>query len=158
MKKKIVLFDIDYTLFDTDFFKKSQLQKHSVYEEVYHVLHELSKIAKLGIFSEGRFEFQKAKLIKTNIQKYFNKKHIYILEEKETPLKGILFKYRNEILFLVDDKLPILHKAKNIMPSLFTVWVKRGKYAKSQKPIKNFVPNAIIKNLKELVPIITSSI
>lgn len=155
MKKKIVFFDIDYTLFDTDFFRKSQLQKHSVYKEVYTVLQELSKIAKLGIFSEGQFEFQKAKLIKTDIRKYFNKKHIYILPEKETPLKEILLKYKGYDLFLVDDKLTILHRAKAIMPSLFTIWVKRGRYANSQKPIKNFVPDVIIEDLKDLVSIIT---
>lgn len=157
MKKKIVLFDIDYTLFDTDFFKKTNLRKHLVYDEVDDVLNRLSKIAKLGIFSEGELNLQKTKLLRTDIHKYFSKEHIHIVAKKDETLEGILRKYDDVMVFLVDDKLTILHQAKTIRPSLFTIWVKRGIYAKSQKPIKNFTPNAIIKNLKELIPIVALS-
>ena len=38
--KPIVLFDIDYTLFDTAFFKESGLSEHKIYEEVIEVLEE----------------------------------------------------------------------------------------------------------------------
>lgn len=157
MKKKMVLFDIDYTLFNTATFKKTKLQKHTAYNEVENVLEQLLKIASLGIFSEGELEFQKSKLIKTNIQKYFLKRHTHIVEKKDAILRSLLLKYKNKKLFLVDDKLTILHKAKRIMPSVFTIWVKRGIYAKSQKPIENFTPNAIIKNLKELTSTVALS-
>lgn len=156
MKKKIVLFDIDYTLFDTDFFKKTNLRKHLVYDEVDDVLSRLSKIAKLGIFSEGDLNLQKTKLLRTDIHKYFSKEHIHIVPKKDETIEGILQKYKNTTVFLVDDKLTILHQAKTIRPSLFTIWVKRGKYAKNQKPVKGFVPDAIIESLNELIPVINS--
>ena len=41
-KPKIVLFDIDYTLFNTDVFKETQ-QKHSVYDEVHDILKNFQK-------------------------------------------------------------------------------------------------------------------
>lgn len=155
-KQKIVLFDIDYTLFDTDSFKKTNLQKHSVYDEVYDVLNQVSKKARLGIFSEGELEFQKEKLTKTKIKQYFKQKHTHIVEEKDTKLAEILLRYKDNRLFLVDDKLTILYKAKKLMPSIFTIWIKRGIYAKSQKPIDNFSPDATIENLKQVVTIIGS--
>ena len=81
-KKPIVLFDIDYTLFDTDHFKKSALTKHKIYEEVRDVLEKLSKIAMLGIFSEGNLEFQRKKLNQTGIEGYFKKDNTHIVLNK----------------------------------------------------------------------------
>lgn len=155
-KEKIILFDIDYTLFDIDLFKKTRLQKYSLYNEVKEVLASLKKIAKLGIFSEGEYEFQKIKLIKTKINEYFDKKYIHIVEEKDTSLDEVLHKYKKDIVYFVDDKLTILYKAKKINPSLFVIWVKRGIYADLQRPIKNFTPDGIIDNLNELIPTIQS--
>jgi len=155
--KKIVLFDIDYTLFDTDIFKESGLKKHSVYNEVNDVLTKLSRIAILGIFSEGDLEFQENKLLKTGIQKHFDKDYIHIAEKKEEILKKIIQKYINNRVFLVDDKLSILHLAKNISFPLFTIWVKRGMYAINQKEISGFKPDAVVNDLKEIVPLITNS-
>lgn len=150
----IILFDIDYTLFNTDLFRNSQFKKHTVYEEVKDVLLQLSKIATLGIFSEGETEFQKKKIKKTRIQKYFSKNHIHIVGVKEKYLEETLTKYKGTNFFLVDDKLSILHKAKNIFPSVYAIWVKRGKYAKNQKDIEGFIPDAIIENLKEIISLI----
>lgn len=157
MNKKIVLFDIDYTLFDTDTFKQSNLQNHSLYDETHEVLNQLSKIAKLGIFSEGELEFQKNKLTKTKIKRYFKPKYTHIVEEKDANLQKILLKYKDNQLFLVDDKLMVLYRAKTLRPSIFTIWIKRGVYAKSQRPINNFTPDAIIENLKQAVSIISSN-
>ncbi len=156
-KPKIVLFDIDYTLFNTDIFKKTNLKKHFVYNEVNNVLTELSKVAILGIFSEGNLEFQKSKLLKTGIQKHFLKEYTHIAEKKEEMLKKILQKYKDNKIFLVDDKLSILHLAKTISPSLFTTWVKRGIYAKNQKEIPGFKPDAQINNLKEVISIVNKN-
>lgn len=154
--EKLILFDIDYTLFDTDLFKKSQLKEHSVYEEVREVLNKLLLLANLGIFSEGKIELQKTKLKKTDIEKYFKKELTHIVEKKEEELKKILSKYKDNMLFLVDDKLTILCRAFKLLPSLKTIWVKRGRYAQGQKPIKGFSPTFIIRNLEELIPIISS--
>ncbi|MBI1982001.1 MAG: hypothetical protein HYY87_00120 [Candidatus Levybacteria bacterium] len=155
-KKKVVLFDIDYTLFDTDLFKESQLKKHSVYEEVHTALNKLLSVADLGIFSEGKVRLQTKKLKKTDIIDYFNKDFTHIVEAKEKELKKILQKYKNAKLFFVDDKLTILYKAKMIDSSLSTIWVKRGPYAQKQRKIKNFVPDAIVGNLEEVVSLIAN--
>lgn len=154
--EKLILFDIDYTLFDTDLFKSSQLKELSVYDEVREVLNKLLLVANLGIFSEGKIELQKTKLKKTDIEKYFKKELTHIVEKKEEELKKVLSKYKDSMLFLVDDKLTILHKAFKLLPSLKTIWVKRGRYAREQKPIKGFSPAFIVKNLEELIPIISS--
>jgi len=150
-KSKLVLFDIDYTLFDTDLFKKSGFTKHAVYSEVNDVLAVLSKEATLGIFSEGDMEFQKNKLLKTGVKKHFLKEFTHIFEKKEKILKKIIKKYKDKKIFLIDDKLSILHLAKSIYPSIFTIWVKRGIYAKNQKEIRGFRPDLEVNNLKDSI-------
>lgn len=152
--KKVVLFDIDYTLFDTEKFKNTKLQTFSLYEEVIDVLNKLKETVYLGIFSEGNLDFQKTKLLKTKIHNSFTKKHIHIVANKEETIKEILDKYKENVVFLVDDKLTVLYMAKQLLPSLITIWVKRGMYAQNQLPIKGYTPDAIIVNLRELTPII----
>lgn len=156
-KQKIILFDIDYTLFNTDIFKQSQLKTHSVYDEVHDVLKKLSKIAQFVIFSEGEINFQKTKLNKTDIKKYFNEQDIIISKSKVNKLRQILNRYSHGQIFFVDDKLSILFDAKKMLPDVFTIWVKRGIYAKNQKPIPGFKPDYEINNLKEIVSIIHNS-
>ncbi|OGH39313.1 MAG: hypothetical protein A3B44_02420 [Candidatus Levybacteria bacterium RIFCSPLOWO2_01_FULL_38_21] len=157
MKQKVVLFDIDYTLFNTDVFKETQLKKHSVYDEVYDVLKKLSKIARLAIFSEGETNFQKTKLHRTDIMKYFNEHDIHISKSKIDKLTPVIRKYSYGKLFLVDDKLSILFDAKRMLPKVFTIWMKRGMYAENQKEIKGFKPDFEVKSLKEIVSIIHNS-
>lgn len=154
MTKPIVLFDIDYTLFDTAFFKESGLSKHKIYEEVMRVLDSLNGIVTLGIFSKGELEFQKTKLKKTGMIKFFKKNNIHIFDDKDTNLINVLDKYKDSQLFLVDDKLGILYSAKKHMPKVFAVWVKRGPFAQNQKDISGFKPDAEIKNLEEVVGIV----
>lgn len=154
--KAVVLFDIDYTLFDTDAFKKSQLKKYIVYDEAHEVLTELKKIAILGIFSEGEINLQRMKLRKSNLQRYFKEEHIHIVPDKLAEIKRVLDGYRNKKIFFVDDKLTILRDANSILPSIFAIWLKRGIYAMNQKEIANFKPNAVVKNLSEVVKIVKS--
>ncbi len=156
-KKKIVLFDIDYTLFDTDILKQSNLKIHSLYKEVTNVLDQLSKKVNIGIFSEGEITLQKKKLIETEIEKYFYKEHVYIVEKKDQRSFELFKNYEHFNLFLVDDKLTVLYEIKKIYPYVFTIWVKRGKYANVQKPIKDFVPDAQLDNLEDLVSIVESN-
>lgn len=155
-KETLVLFDIDYTLFDTDIFKSSNLQTYELFKETLDVLKELSLHIILGVFSEGDITLQTRKLLETNIQHYFHEKFIYINLKKEEALAGILQDCRALQVFFVDDKLTILHKAKQYDPAVFTIWIKRGKYAEKQEPIKNFTPDAIIKDLREIIPVITA--
>jgi len=154
--KKMVLFDIDYTLFDTDVFKKTKLRKHALYREVYAVLQELSRVATLGVFSEGNIALQRMKLRKTEIHRYFPKEYTHIVEVKDHNLREILSKYKDKKLFLVDDKLPILRMAKKVLPSIFTIWVKRGIYAAEQKEIPGFKPDAIVNDLSKLAQLINN--
>lgn len=156
-KKKIVLLDIDYTLFDTDTFKASNLQTHSLYEEVAGVIEQLSSIAELGIFSEGDSAFQQEKLVKTEIYNHFLNKHIHIVTNKDSELERIVSKYKDRNVFLVDDRLSVLQKAKLYHPDIFTVWVQRGKFAKNQELIPGFLPDATVKNLHDVVSIVTAS-
>ncbi|MCL5438455.1 MAG: hypothetical protein M1268_00515 [Patescibacteria group bacterium] len=158
IKKTIILFDIDYTLFRTKLFKKSNLQKYVLYKEVIDILTRLSRVASLGIFSEGEFVFQKKKLTKTDIEKYFINDNIHIHKNKEEVLNDILSKYKDGSIFLIDDKLTILNEAKKILPSIFTIWVKRGEYAEKQKNIMNFKPDAVVTNLKKIMIIIENNL
>lgn len=155
LTKPIVLFDIDYTLFDTDFFKESGLSEHRIYEEVISVLESLSKIAKLGIFSEGNISFQIRKLKETNIEKYFAEDNTHIVLNKLDELEGIFQRYKNRKFFFVDDKLTILSDAKKAFPDVFTIWVKRGPFAQSQKEIPGFKPDAEVKTLSKVIKIIS---
>lgn len=156
-KRKIVLFDIDYTLFDTDTFKDTKLKKYSLYKEIGGVLKQLRKAARLGILSQGDLALQKDKLKKTKIEKLFHTDHMHIVEDKPLSLKTILQKYSEYKVFLVDDNLSVLDEARKIIPSLYAIWIKRGPHAQNQKNIEGFSPNAIIKNLKEIIPIVSPS-
>ncbi len=156
--KKIILFDIDHTLFDTDLFFKSQLTEYKVCTEVHEVLEQLAKKATLGIFSQGEIAFQEKKLKETNIKKYFLEDYTHIGEDKVEMIKTLLHKYRGKgKLFLVEDRLPFLPLVKEYEPSIVTVWIRRGFFAKQQEPLANFTPDATIENLRDLVPLISNS-
>lgn len=152
--KKVVLFDIDRTLFNTEVFKESDLQTHSVYEEVLEVLEQLSKEALLGIFSQGQLDLQTTKLIKTGIHGHFQKKHMHIVADKTGAMPAVFEKYKHHRVFFVDDKLTALYEAKKFYPWLFTIWVRRGKYALRQEPIEGFEPEATITDLREVVKLV----
>ncbi|MDP2586100.1 MAG: hypothetical protein Q8P29_04445 [Candidatus Levybacteria bacterium] len=157
-RRPIALFDIDYTLFDTAFFKQSGLSKHKAYGEVEQVLKNLSDFVTLGIFSKGETQFQKTKLEKTGMTKFFKEEHVHIFDDKDINLIQVLNKYKNSKIFLIDDKLTILYSAKMYLKEIFTVWVKRGVYAENQKAIPNFVPDAEVENLSEVVRIVKSNL
>lgn len=149
-KNKLVLLDLDYTLFDTDFFKKTQLENYRLYQEVDSVLTQLREIATLAVFSEGNKKFQKDKVRQTNLKKYFKRKDIHVFLKKQDKLEWMLEKYKDFVIFMADDKLSFLETAKKIMPSLLTIWIKRGPYAERQKPL-GFLPDATFNNLEGIV-------
>jgi len=158
LTKSIVLFDIDYTLFDTALFKESGLSRHEIYEEVMQVLDSLSSFTTLGIFSKGEVQFQKTKLEKTGMAKFFKEEHIHIFNDKDINLTKIIDRYKDSQIFFVDDKLEILHSAKKYAKDVFTIWVKRGWYAQNQKGIFGFKPDAEVENLTEVARIVKSEI
>ena len=151
----IILFDIDNTLFNTEKLKKSDRTTYELYEEVKEVLDKLSKIATLGIFSQGEIAFQNKKLQETAIKDYFVEEHKHIVEYKIDVIKDILERYKsNAKVFFVDDWLGILGESKKIAPNIFTIWMKRGEYAHTQKMHSDFTPDAVVTNLTEVLPLI----
>lgn len=156
--KKIILFDIDNTLFNTLRFKSTNFEIFSVYDDVHETLTQLAKIADLGIFSEGDLAFQKEKLLQTNIENYFLKEHINIVPEKINAIEALVKKYNNSHnqVFLIDDKLSILPVVKKHFPALFVIWIKRGEHAPTHPLIEGFTPDAEVDSLKEIIPLISN--
>jgi FMN phosphatase YigB (HAD superfamily) len=151
----IILFDIDNTLFNTEKLKKSSLTIFELYDEVRDTLEELSKVAKLGILSQGELAFQQKKLKETNIEHYFSEEHKHIVEYKIEVMKDILQIYKGKAnVFFIDDLLEALKLAKKIDPTVTTIWMKRGQYATTQKNHSNFTPDAIVTDLREIIPLI----
>jgi len=158
LNKVVILFDIDYTLFNVDLFKQSNLTKFLLYDDVKDALNSLQKISILGISSEGESGLQRKKMQKTNIEKYFKEENIHIAKNKPNSLKKNLSQYKKNNLFLLDDKLTILRQAKKSFPLIFTIWVRRGKYAQEQKEVADFRPDAQVFNLTQAVDIIKSKL
>ncbi len=150
----LVLFDIDYTLYDTDTFKQSNLKTHRLYDEVVDVLSEISSVATLGIFSEGDTSLQQSKLAGCGIEQYFPVPHVHIVVKKEEAIASVFARYAGKKVFIVDDKLPVLRLLKQYMPSLYTVWVKRGIYASVQEPFADFTPDTTIETLTALPEVV----
>src|SRR6266581_810162 len=94
--RKIILFDIDDTLFDTATFKETNFETFSIFDDIFPVLAKLTGIAELGIFSQGDSDLQRKKLQKTNIENFFNREHIYIVQDKISMAKDILKKYSED--------------------------------------------------------------
>lgn len=157
MRKIVVLFDIDYTLFQTQIFKESDQRDFALYEEVLELLKDLSEIAILGVFSQGDTEFQRKKLLKTNISKFFDKKNVHITQNKEEDLSSTLSKYRKSRLILVDDKYETLKLAKNIFSEIITIWVNRGPYARNAV-VKGFEPDYEVETLSAILKVARSKI
>jgi FMN phosphatase YigB (HAD superfamily) len=158
MKNKIVLFDIDYTLFDTATFKDSSLTKFSLYKEIMPVLQALAGVAELGIFSKGEDSFQNLKLQETGIENFFRQENVHVFEDKDTNLKGVIDKYKDLKIYIVDDRLATLYNAKTISPAVSTIWIKRGPFAKDESLLYSFSPDATINNLTEVLSIVSGVI
>ncbi len=153
--KKIILLDIDDTLFNTKRFKDSNLTKYSLYKEVPDTLEKLSEHALLGILSQGETDFQLKKLHNTDIYEYFAPENIHIFTQKHLSYKNVFPLYtEKEAIYFVEDRLDQLAEAKKNTISLITVWMKRGRYVKSQEALNDFIPDFIITNLNELVPLV----
>lgn len=150
----VVLFDIDYTLFDTQIFKKSGLTEFKLYEETMATLETLGATVKLGIFSEGDLDFQKTKLVETMIEEKFEKDYIHIVKSKNDTLDEVLTKYKNKKLVLIDDKIEVLEKAKKFSDNVLTVWVDRGPFAENSS--SSFTPDKKVKSLSEVVEIVSN--
>lgn len=154
-QNKIVLIDIDDTMFNTALLKETDLTKFEMYEEVHDALEELSQVASLGIFSQGEVAFQMKKLQETNIHNYFIEEHMHIVEDKLETMTELLNTYTDKgKIYIIEDRLDVLQLAKNCDPNIFTIWMKRGRYAKKQRNPVRYIPDATINNLHQSVAII----
>lgn len=154
---KIILLDIDDTLFNTEKLINSSFFVYELYKEVSHALYELSTIATLGVFSQGEIAFQEKKMRETNIEQYFSDDHIHILEFKLEMMNDILQQYHNKgKIFVIDDRLENLQMAKKSAPFIVSIWMRRGRYANLQEMKADFTPDAVVTNLNDVIPIISS--
>lgn len=123
-----------------------------LYQEAEELIKEFKKLGELGIFSQGMERFQKLKI--KRIADMFTDKHIHIVTSKTASLGKVFEKYQTYKVFFLDDALPVLYEASRAYPQIFTIWVKRGKYAQNQKPFVDFTPTVTVSNLKEAEKII----
>lgn len=139
-----------------EYVRKEELFEH-LYKEVDKILGELSKDKTLliGIFSGGDKNFQKEKIKKQ--LSLFHKKHIHVFPYKKLELENMLKNYKNYKVFLVDDVLSILSKAKKIDKSIYTIWIKRGRFAKRARKTEKFNPDREVKNLNKIVSIVKNN-
>lgn len=158
-QQKIILFDIDYTVFDMGLYGDSKIQTYKAYDEVYEVLSELKGLADLGILSQGEVLWQERKLHETNLKQFFLQEHTHIVFSKEETIEEILKKYQDhEKVYLIDDRLSVLRLAKKHHKKIFTVWIKRGKYAKEEEnAFPDFKPDETIEDLRELPSIVKNN-
>jgi FMN phosphatase YigB (HAD superfamily) len=206
MKNKIVLFDIDHTLFNTATFVDNVYKTHAnllnkeafyktmeeikigldqaleeegtikasivkalwdqanlasnFYEETPETLESLSKKSTLGIFSKGDERFQKKKL--ESILHFFDEKNIHIASNKYKILPDVINQYKDYEIIIVDDVLDVLYQAKKLSKDVFTIFIKRPVYYETylanQQPIEGFTPDAIVTNLREIIPIVSRSL
>ncbi|MBI2036268.1 HAD hydrolase-like protein [Candidatus Microgenomates bacterium] len=133
-------------------FAESNFPHELFYKEVKSVLQELSNGAWLGIFSRGYGLLQRGKL--ATIAHLLKKEHIHITLNKEQSLPKLLQKYKDRRLYLIDDALGVLYQAKKLDKNIFTIWVRRGRFAKNQKEIAGFAPDAQVFNLKRVVKLV----
>ena len=136
---------------------KEDLFTGNLYKEAKNVLRTLAKnkSLRIGIFSAGDF-FQRKKV--KEIEDFLNREHVHIFVKKHKELPAIIKLYKKYKLYIVDDMLKILRTAKLLNKNVFTIWVKRKKFARQAEEITDFMPDAIVANLKEIPKLVTISI
>jgi FMN phosphatase YigB (HAD superfamily) len=195
MDKKIILFDIDRTLFDVDSFEKMIYQKISeatglekelisnmriefgsklagyavdslidyiaqksntnldflkesledkntykkyIFSEVKKVLNDLKRKNKLGLFSNGNYNYQTKKI--SNIIEFFEKDLVFITDGKLED--NFIKKVPNKVVIVEDDK-NIVKSLKNL--NRFEIfWLNRNQDEEKMDGVRT------IKNLEEL--------
>lgn len=152
LRKLTQKFKINKNIIEKFFYDEDAL-KRCLYDETKEVLEAVSKVALLGIFSQGFSRFQKAKLL--TLENLLERPHIHITLSKHMTLPKIVSSYKSKKLYMIDDALDVLHRAKKLNQNIFTIWVRRGRFASRQKPIPGFKPDAEVENLKSITKLIT---
>ena len=129
----------------------SLFEEHA-YKEVVAVVTALSKIAEVGIYSQGLTKFQERKI--ASFRHLFTEKHVYISQDKKQEMARIFANYKEYAIFFVDDILPILALASTIDSTIFTIWIRRGEYAERMTHVEGFSPSAQIGDLQKVIDIV----
>ena len=105
------------------------------------VLEKLAKTSILGLFSEGRQQWQKKKMELTGIARFFDPRYVIVERRKmnEESIKKI-----PQGSTVIDDKKVVIERLKQLRPDLHLVWINR----ESEEKIEG-VTN--IKSLKDLL-------
>lgn len=109
-------------------YKDKTLYNRSLFEDVRETLDILHNKYHLGIFSEGKADFQSFKLNSLGLNKYFEKELIFIVDAKDT--KEVIDRLPKDVV-IVDDK-------ERICDFLFEknidcIWLNRKDERKSDK-------------------------
>ncbi len=148
MKSTLILIDFDHTLFNTEKFKKA-IKREAIpryrgflYKDALEFLDYAKKFGKLILFSEGEADFQRKKIKKSGVLKFFSKVKIYPTDSKAQNF----VEFQGERIILIDDKPKIADEAISV--GLSVIRVRRGKY----KSINTrFTPAIEVKSLKEII-------
>ncbi len=117
----------------------------SVYKDT-EIIKSMGNLVVIGIFSKGDREFQNYKL--SFIRDLLDTEDTYIFTNKIDKLPQVLGNYPDYKIYLVDDDIDVLIKAKELDPDIFAILVDRNNSYKENKNIAN------IKQLNELKSII----
>lgn len=126
--------------------------RDNLHKEVLGSLKKLTMVGEVGILSQGDKEFQHAKI--SHFKHLLSTNHINIVKNKKSDMVDVLKNIKTYKIYFVDDMLDMLRTAKKINPRVMTIWMKRGRFAKNQKEIPGFTPDAQVENLSEVVSII----
>jgi FMN phosphatase YigB (HAD superfamily) len=149
--KKIVFFDIDDVLFNTATFINSGLKTYEPYEDSFLALEKVKNVAEVAILSRGEYNLQLTKLKNTNLLDFFDKDNVFIVEAKDSIVKSIFSRFKDSIIFVIEDRLDNLSEIKKYEPNVKTVCIKRGRHKDLES---SFIPDFTINKLEDLLNII----
>ncbi len=139
---QVTLEEILSVLSDQSLFQKSY------YPETKGILQSLHEKALFAMFSTNDSDFQILK--SKEIIHLFKNDLIFISKNKQEIIHKIAALTNEYTVYLVDDLLEILEKAKAENNEIQTVWIKQGPYATQNKNLGVFKPDKIIYNLHTL--------
>lgn len=126
----------------------------SMFKDTYNFLNKIYKTVEVLIFSKGDKKFQTRKL--KAISKYIKKNNIYIYPDKIAKLKYLFSKFKNKIIFIIDDSPKVINRAKSINKNIITILIKRKYFNKNYDYSGDIKADYRVKNLLSAVKIIKS--
>lgn len=110
------------------------------------VIRDLSKVAKIGIFSKGDSNFQNQKL--TLFQDLLDDYNVHIFPNKKNKISEVLEKYKDFQVYLIDNQNDVLIKAKEILPEVYAILIDRNNSNKAEGGIVKIIS---LNDLKSII-------